>query len=83
MKKQNRRKFLFAGLSLAALLATLRFTAKKRDEQKTTLKPANRPGRFLTQDGRLVELDASKMPATKQAATKQDLQNWVKKNKSL
>jgi len=76
MKNPSRRKFLFAGLSLAALLATLRFTTKKRDEQKTTLK-------FLTQDGRLVELDASKMPVTKQAATKQDLQNWVKKNKSL
>jgi hypothetical protein len=76
MKKPNRRKFLFAGLSLAALLATLRFTTKKRDEKKTTLK-------FLTQDGRLVEVDASKMPAARQTATKQDLQNWVKKNKSL
>ena len=63
MKKPNRRKFLFAGLSLAALLATLRFTTKKRDEKKTTLK-------FLTQDGRLVEVDASKMPAARQTATK-------------
>lgn len=72
--KSNRRKFLFAGLSLAALLATLRFT-KKQDEKKTI--------KFLTQDGKLVEIDESKIPAAKQAATKQDLQNWIKKNKSL
>ena len=74
MEKQNRRKFLFAGLSLAALLATFRFT--KKSEEKKTIK-------FLTQDGRLVEIDADKMPTARQAATKQDLQNWVKKNKSL
>ena len=74
MKKQNRRKFLFASLSLAALLATLRFTKKPVD--KKTVK-------FLTQDGRLVEIDANKIPDVKQAATKHDLQQWVKKNKSL
>ncbi len=74
MKKSDRRKFLFAGLSLAALFATLRFT--KKQEDKKTIK-------FLTQDGELVEIDADKLPKTKQAATKQDLQNWVKKNKSL
>jgi hypothetical protein len=74
MEKQDRRKFLFAGLSLAALWATLRFT-KKPNEKKTI--------KFLTQDGKLVEIDADKIPGTKQAATKQDLQNWVKKNKSL
>ena len=72
--KSNRRKFLFAGLSFAALWATLRFS--KKPEEKKTIK-------FLTQDGKLVEIDASKIPAAKQAATKQDLQNWVKKNKSL
>ncbi|MBI1766954.1 MAG: hypothetical protein HYR67_01105 [Bacteroidetes bacterium] len=81
MKKQNRRKFLFAGLSLAAFLATLRFTKQK--EEKKTIKPAYPSGRFLTQDGKLVEIDANKIPITKQAATKQDLQNWVKKNKAI
>jgi len=71
---QDRRKFLFAGLSFAALWATLRFT-KKKDEKKTI--------KFLTQEGKLVEIDADQIPTTKQVATKQDLQNWVKKNKSL
>jgi hypothetical protein len=76
MKNPSRRKFLFAGLSLAALLATLRFTKKSTGGKKTTIK-------LLTQDGRLVEVDADKIPSVKQAATKQDLQNWVKKNKPL
>ena len=74
MKKQNRRKFLFAGLSFTALLATFRFT-KKSDKKKTI--------KFLTQDGKLVEIDADKIPTAKLPATKQELQNWVKKNKSL
>ena len=72
MKKQDRRKFLFAGLSLAALWASIRFI--KQPEQKKTKK-------FLTQDGRLVEIDVDKLPGKKVAASKTDIQTWVKKNK--
>lgn len=74
MKNSNRRKFLFAGLSLAALAGAFRFI-KKTDDKKTI--------KFLTQDGKLVEIDADKVPTTKQAASKQDIKNWVKKNKGL
>ena len=74
MKKQNRRKFLFAGISLAALWATIRFA--KQPEKKKTMK-------FLTQDGKLVEIDLDKLPGKKEAATKTDIQNWVKKSKPL
>ena len=74
MEKHNRRKFLFAGLSLAALVATFRYT-RKTNEKKTL--------KFLTQEGKLVELDANQLPASKQPASKQDLQNWVKKKLPL
>jgi len=74
MKKQDRRKFLFAGLSLAAIWASIRFI--KQPEPKKTMK-------FLTQDGKLVEIDVDKLPQKKEAATKTDIQNWVKKNKQL
>ena len=74
MKKQDRRKFLVAGISLAALWATFRFW--KQPEKKKTMK-------FLTQDGKLVEIDLDKMPSKKETASKADIQNWVKKNKSL
>ena len=48
MKKQDRRKFIAAGLSLAAFWATVKFW--KQPEKKKTMK-------FLTQDGKLVEID--------------------------
>lgn len=78
MKKANRRRFLFAGLSLAALAAVLRFTKKPNETKRAT--PS---GRFLTQEGKLVEIEVDKVPATKQAASKKDIQGWIKKNKSL
>jgi hypothetical protein len=78
MKKRNRRRFLFASLSLAAVAATLRFT-KRQDEKKL----ASPTGRFLTQDGQLVEIDIDQIPITRQAASKKDIQSWIKKNKSL
>ena len=74
MKKQDRRKFLFAGLSLAALWASFRFI--KQPEPKKTKK-------FLTQDGILVEIDVDKLPGKKVAASKNDIQTWVKKNRQL
>ena len=74
MKNQNRRKFLFAGLSLAAIWASIRFI--KQPEPRKTKK-------FLTQDGTLVEIDVDKLPGKKVAASKTDIQTWVKKNKQL
>lgn len=74
MKKQDRRNFLFAGLSLAALWASVRFI--KQPAPKKTKK-------FLTEDGTLVEIDIDKLPGKKVAATKSDIQHWVKKNKQL
>jgi len=70
MKKQDRRKFLFAGISLAAVWAALRFGRKP--ELKKTMK-------FLSQDGKLVEIDIDKIPAAKRVATKADIQNWIKR----
>jgi hypothetical protein len=74
MKKTDRRKFLVAGISLTALWTTMRFW--KQPEKKKTMK-------FLTQDGKLVEIDVDKIPKKKLAANKSDFQNWVVKNKQL
>lgn len=66
----SRKKFLFSGFSLAALAAY--FTWGNQPEKKKTQK-------FLTQDGKLVEIEVDKLPTSRKAATKEDLQNWVKK----
>ena len=70
MDKQDRRKFLFSGISLAAVWATFRFW--KSPEKSKTLK-------FLTQDGKLVEIDMDKIPTKKRAASKTEIQQWIKK----
>jgi hypothetical protein len=66
----SRKKFLFSGLSLAAVAAFFKFG--NQPEKKKTAK-------FLTQDGKLVEIDLDKLPSVKKAATKEDVQTWIKK----
>lgn len=70
MNNQSRKKFLFSGLSLAAVAAF--FQLGNQPEKKKTAK-------FLTQDGKLVEIEVDKLPSSKKAATKEDVQTWIKK----
>ena len=70
MSYLSRKKFLFSGLSLAAVAAFFKWG--NTSEKKKTVK-------FLTQDGKLVEIDADKLPSSKIVATKEDVQNWIKK----
>lgn len=70
MSPLSRKKFLFSGLSLAAV-ATL-FKWGSRRKEKATAK-------FLTQDGKLVEIELDKLPSSRKTATKEDVQNWIKK----
>lgn len=72
MKKQNRKNFLLAGLSLTAVATFFKWGRQPQPEKKNTRK-------FLTQDGKLVEIDVNKLPTTKQVASKEDMQNWIKK----
>lgn len=70
MSNQTRKKFLFSGLSLAAVATFFRWGSQP--EKKKTVK-------FLSQDGKLVEIDVDKLPTAKKTATKEDIQNWIKK----
>lgn len=72
MNNLSRKKFLFSGLSLAAVAAFFKWNTPPVEEKKKTQK-------FLTQDGRLVEIDLDKLPSSKKEASKEDLQNWIKK----
>jgi len=73
MSKLSRKRFLFTGgISLAAIAAFFSWGHQSQPEKKKTAK-------FLTQDGKLVEIEIDKMPASRKAATKEDLQSWIKK----
>ena len=73
LKTNGRRQFLTFGLSAAALFAMAKFW--KRTPEKKTKK-------FLTRDGKLVELDTSVLPASARMVTKPELENWVTKKRS-
>jgi hypothetical protein len=66
----KRKKFLLAGLSLTAIAAF--FKLSSQPERKNTAK-------FLTQDGKLVEIEIDKLPLAKRTASKNDIQHWVNK----
>jgi hypothetical protein len=72
MSNRSRKKFLFSGLSLAAVAAFFKWGNKPEPEKKKTAK-------FLTQDGKLVEIELDKLPSSRKAASKEDVQNWIKK----
>lgn len=48
--------------------------------EEYTGKKKTATAKFLTQDGKLVEIDIEKLPLSKKViASKEDVQNWVKK----
>ena len=72
----KRRDFLGIGaLAISGLALALRKWPQRKKERKTA--------RFLTHDGKLVEVDLNKLPARKTAVTKEKLVSWVWKNNSL
>ena len=77
MSKLSRKKFFFSGLSLAAVAALFKWGrhGEKKQEPQLNTKTA----KFLTQDGKLVEIDLDKLPSNRKTASKEDVQTWIKK----
>ncbi|MCO4291682.1 hypothetical protein NF867_02250 [Solitalea sp. MAHUQ-68] len=74
MGNLSRKKFIFSGISLAAIIAFFKWDNPPKEKKNVT-----KTVKFLTQDGKLVEIDMDKLPTTAKTATKEDVQNWVKK----
>ena len=76
-KAQSRKKFLGISLTAAAVLSGLRFFTPEKKKKSTTVK-------MLTQDGRLVEIDAAKVyKGSNRKISDEQLKNFVvKKNKT-
>ena len=84
--KNQRRTLITVGLGLVALFPILKFGFLKKSKNVISCSP---PGaedktiKFLTQDGTLVEVDASKLRSIKESKQKisdKGLQDWVKKS---
>ena len=76
-KSQSRKKFLGISLTAAAVLSGLRFFTPEKKKKSITVK-------MLTQDGRLVEIDAEKIyKGNNRKISDEQLKNFVvKKNKT-
>ena len=81
-KETSTRRKLLAGIGALSLfpLVKLGFLTKKKDVISCAPEQSNQKIKMLTQDGKLVEVDVSKISGAKQKASKEDLQNWVKKD---
>jgi hypothetical protein len=77
----NTRRKLLAGLGALSLFPILKFglLAKKKDVISCAPDTKNQTMKMLTQDGRLVEVDMSKIKGTKEKISNKQLQDWVKK----
>ncbi|MEO5603753.1 MAG: hypothetical protein ABIR06_22735 [Cyclobacteriaceae bacterium] len=72
----KRRDFLaVSALVISGLVGTI----KKWPQRKRDLKTA----KFLTHEGKLVEVDIRKLPKNKTVATKDKLVSWVWKDQTL
>ncbi len=69
MSKISRKYFLFTGLSLAAAASLFRWPTSAKPRKVT---------KFLTREGKLVEISDDARPAKRQAASKEDVQHWIK-----
>jgi hypothetical protein len=75
-KLQTRKKFIGLGITAATLLTAFRFLIPEKKKKTKTVK-------MLTQDGKLVEVDAEKLFGGKRKKiTDEQLKNWVNKKQS-
>ena len=81
-EKNTRRKLLF-GISLLPLLPLLRFGFLNKKKDVISCAPESSTGgtvKMLTEDGKLVEVDISKLPkVASQKISNKEVMAWVKK----
>lgn len=79
-QQESKRRKLIAGLVTLSLfpLAKLGFFSKKKD--LISCAPESKTIKMLTQEGKLVEIDASIIKGTKEKITNAQLQTWIKKD---
>ena len=75
------RRKLLAGIGVLSLFPILRFGWFNKKKEVISCAPVSniKTIKFLTQDGTLVEVDASKINMGKEKISNKQLQSWIKK----
>jgi hypothetical protein len=78
-KQENSRRKLIAGLGVLSLFPIAKLATSFKKKDVIACAPELKTVKFLTQDGTLVEVDASKIKTGKEKISNQQLQSWVNK----
>jgi hypothetical protein len=80
-KDPSTRRKLITGIGLLSLLPILKLRWFNQKKEVISCAPATNVKmiKFLTQDGRLVEVDVSKINMGKEKISNKQLQSWIKK----
>lgn len=78
--RDTRRKIVLGIVGFLALFPFLKFNLFKKDKKVISCVP-DKPEtiKLLTQDGRLVEVEISKLGSSKEKISNQELMGWVKR----
>jgi hypothetical protein len=79
-KAQPRRKFLWGGLGVLSTLSVLKFIIPKKKPVAIACTTTPTTAKMLTEDGKLVEVDISKIKKTGVKVSDKDVISWVKNN---
>lgn len=77
-KDNSRRKFLWGGLGVISAISALKFIIPKKQKIVIPCAPAATTTKMLTEDGKLVEVDISKIKKTGVKVSDKDVITWVK-----
>jgi hypothetical protein len=77
-KSSSRRKFLWGGLGVLSTISVLKFIIPRKKTVVIACGPAATTTKMLTEDGKLVEVDVSKIKKTGVKVSDKDVITWVK-----
>jgi hypothetical protein len=77
-KDSTRRKFLWGGLGVLSSVSLLKFIIPKKKKAAIACAPIPTTTKMLTEDGKLVEVDISKIKKTGVKVSDKDVITWVK-----
>ena len=80
IKTDNSRRKLIKGMGLLSLIPLFKFPFFRKKLDVISCAPEKTGTmRLLTEDGRLVEVDISKISSNKQKASTKEVMGWIKK----
>ena len=82
-KSSTRRKFLWGSLGVLSTISVLKFIIPRKQKVVIPCAPTATTTKMLTEDGKLVEVDISKIKKTSVKISDKDVITWVKNKPTI